>query len=208
MPLTFLDYRRQRIDHWDSVARDTDEPRGLGGYYHRRLRDIYRLAIAPGQRVLELGCGRGDLLAALRPSVGVGIDFSREMIFRARRNYPHLKFAVADAHAAPIDQKFDVIVLADLVNDLWDVQAVFERLRRLCTPRTRIVMNFFSRLWEVPMNLARRVGLAEPVLEQNWLAVEDVTDLLSLAGLEPVHKWEEILWPVRTPGVDALFNRS
>src|SRR5439155_4155216 len=101
----------------------------------------------------------------------------------------------------------DVIVLADLVNDLWDVQAVFERLRRLCTPRTRIVMNFFSRLWEVPMNLARRVGLAEPVLEQNWLAVEDVTDLLSLAGLEPVHKWEEILWPVRTPGVDALFNR-
>ena len=207
MPLTALDYRGQRIAHWDRVARDTDEPKGLGGYYHRRLRQIYRNAIAPGQRVLELGCGRGELLAALRPSYGVGIDFSREMIFRARRSSPDLKFIEADAHAPPLEENFDVIVLADLVNDLWDVQAAFERLRPLCTPRTRIVMNFFSRVWELPMNMARRMRLAEPVLEQNWLAVEDVTDLLNLAGLEPVHTWQEILWPVRTPGVDALFNR-
>jgi SAM-dependent methyltransferase len=207
MPLTALDYRRQRVTHWDQIARDTDQPKGVGGYYHRRLRQIYRNAIAPGQRVLELGCGRGDLLAALRPSYGVGIDFSREMIFRAQRSHPHLRFIEADGHAPPLEEKFDVIVLADLVNDLWDVQAVFEALRPLCTPRTRIVMNFFSRVWELPMNMARRVGLAEPVLEQNWLAAADVIDLLHLSGLEPVHKWEEILWPVRTPGVDAVFNR-
>ena len=207
MPLTALDYRRQRIDHWDKVARDTDEPKGVGGYYHRRLRQIYRSAIAPGQRVLELGCGRGELLAALRPSYGVGIDFSREMIFRAQRSFPQLKFIDADVHAPPIDEKFDVIVLADLVNDLWDVQAVFESIRPLCTPRTRVVMNFFSRLWELPMNIARRIGLAEPVLRQNWLAREDVTDLLRLAGLEAIHTWQEILWPVRTPVVDAIGNR-
>ena len=121
MPLTALDYRRQRIDHWDKVARETDEPKGLGGYYHGRLRQIYRNAIAPGQRVLELGCGRGELLAALKPSYGVGIDFSRDMIFRAQRSFGHLKFIEADVHALPIEEKFDVIVLADLVNDLWDV---------------------------------------------------------------------------------------
>ena len=36
MPLSALDYRRQRVAHWDVVARDTDEPKGLGGYYLAR----------------------------------------------------------------------------------------------------------------------------------------------------------------------------
>jgi SAM-dependent methyltransferase len=207
MPLTSDDYRRQRIEHWDAVARRGDTARGMGGYYHARLRQIYRNAIAPGQRVLELGCGRGDLLAAVEPTYGVGVDFSREMIVRAGQRHPQLHFVEGDAHALPLDEKFDVIVMADLVNDVWDVQGAFEQLRRVCTPRTRIVMNFFSRLWEAPLNLARRMGLAEPVMEQNWLAAQDVFDLLHLAGLEQIHKWEEILWPVRTPGVDVLCNR-
>ena len=40
--------------------------------------------IPPGKRVLELGCGRGDLLAALEPSYGVGVDFSARTIAKAR----------------------------------------------------------------------------------------------------------------------------
>ena len=152
--------------------------------------------------MLELGCGQGDLLAALKPSFGVGVDFSPEMIERARKRHadPNLKFILADAHAPPLEEKFDVILLADLVNDLWDVQAVFENLRPLCTPRTRVVMNFFSRLWEMPMRIARHMRLAEPVMEQNWLAVEDVSDLLHLAGLEAIHHWEEILYPLAHAG--------
>ena len=65
-----------------------------------------------------MGCGHGDLLAALKPSVGVGIDFSAEMISRAQKRHPELRFIVAEAHSPPIDETFDVIVLADLVNDL------------------------------------------------------------------------------------------
>ena len=207
MPSTSRDYQRQHIEHWDAVARSVDAERGWGRYYHGRLKRIYRHVVAPGLRVLELGCGRGALLAGLEPSFGVGVDFSHEMLARAKRKHPHLHFVLADAHALPIEGTFDVIVLADLVNDLWDVQAVLEAIRPLCTPRTRIVLNFFSKLWELPLRAARRLGLAEPLLEQNWLAVEDVMNLLRLAGFEPVRKWEEILWPVRTWGVDALSNR-
>ena len=207
MPSTFWDYQRQRIEHWEAVARRFDAERGWGRHYHARLRRIYRHVIAPGQRVLELGCGRGELLAALEPSFGVGVDFSHEMLVRARQKHPQLHFVQADVHALPIAGTFDVIVLADLVNDLWDVQAVLEAIRPHCTPRTRVVFNFFSKLWELPLRAARRLGLAEPLLEQNWLAVEDVMNLLRLAGLEPVRKWEEILCPVRTWGVDSLFNR-
>src|SRR5882724_4090465 len=74
-----LSYQAARTAHWDKVARWMDSHRGLGGAYQRRLAEIYGFFVPTGSRVLEIGCARGDLLAALRPSYGLGIDFSSEM---------------------------------------------------------------------------------------------------------------------------------
>ena len=115
-------YQQARIGHWDNIARRSETWHGWGGYYHRRLAEVYRFWVAPGQRVLELGCAQGDLLAALQPSNGVGIDFSAEMIHRARQRHPALRFIQADAHDFELDETFDVIILSDLLNDAWDVQ--------------------------------------------------------------------------------------
>jgi SAM-dependent methyltransferase len=201
-----VDYRRARTAHWDELARRS-EPRLPGNYYHDRLAEIYSHVISPGQRVLEIGCGEGDLLAAMKPAAGVGVDFSSEMIARARKKYPDLKFVLADAHELALDEQFDVIILSDLVNDLWDVQAVLEKVRPLCHPRTRVVLNAFSKVWEKPLNVARRMGLARPVLDQNWLAVEDMENLLHLAAFERVRNWQEFLFPFRLPLVASLFNK-
>jgi len=141
-------YRREREAHWDAVARRLDTWTSWGGYYQRRLAHIYRLLIPAGARILEVGCGRGDLLAALQPSVGVGIDFSKEMIARAERRHPELRFVVADAHEFKLAETFDAIILSDLVNDVWDVQRVLEQVLSVATPRTRIILNTYSRLWE------------------------------------------------------------
>jgi len=54
-----------------------------------------RFLIPPGKRVLELGCGRGDLLAALKPSYGVGIDFGAETTAKANARHPDLYFVWA-----------------------------------------------------------------------------------------------------------------
>src|SRR5207302_997417 len=75
-----VNYRKARVAHWNEVAREFESWTGWGGYYHRRLTEIYQSYVAPGQSVLEIGCGRGDLLATLKPSLGVGVDFSAEMI--------------------------------------------------------------------------------------------------------------------------------
>src|SRR5215470_10623131 len=77
-------YEQARRLHWNDVARKLQTWTGWGGYYHRRLIQVYRLLVSPGQSVLELGCARGDLLAALKPASGVGVDFSEEMIRSAR----------------------------------------------------------------------------------------------------------------------------
>jgi len=176
-------------------------------YYRERLIEIYRFLIPPGMRVLELGCAQGDLLAALRPSYGLGIDLSGEMVARARKLHPECEFIEADAHAPGIDEKFDYIICSDLLNDVWDVQQVLEQAARLSTPSTRLIVNTYSRVWELPRRIAETLGIARRMLPQNWLATDDIANLLHLADFEVVRSSIEILWPIRTPLVDAFFNR-
>jgi ubiquinone/menaquinone biosynthesis C-methylase UbiE len=142
-----LPFQQSRIVHWDAWARKMDSWTGWGGYYHQRLAEIYRFLVVPGQRVLEIGCGKGDLLAAVEPSSGVGIDFSGEMLRRARQRYADLRFIQTDAHDLDLEENFDVIILSDLLNDLWDVQAVFNKIAPLCHRLTRVIINTYSRLW-------------------------------------------------------------
>src|SRR5262249_45413306 len=104
-------------------------------------------------------------------------------------------------------EKFDVIILSDLLNDLWDVQTVLEWIAKLATPNTRIIINFYSRLWEPALRLTQWLGLAKPNLYQNWLTVEDVSSLLGLADCELIRHWEEILWPSPTWFLTSLCNK-
>ena len=132
-------YRASRVAHWDGVAR-----RSAAGAVTwlaattAALERVYRFLVPPGSRVLELGCGEGDLLAALAPARGVGVDFSPAMIAAARgarHPQPALRRRRRPRPLGARHGPFDVIVLSDLLNDAWDVQALLSGLQRLCHPR-------------------------------------------------------------------------
>jgi len=200
-------YTHNRRLHWDTVARDLGTQQGWGECYHRRLEEIFQHLVLPGQRVMEIGCGCGDLLAALKPSFGVGIDFSGEMVHLAAARHPQLSFVQADAHAPGIRGTFDVIILSDLVNDLWDVQEVFQQLGSLSHAHTKLIINCYSRLWELPLAITERFGLARPTLYQNWLTVQDITHLLRLTDFGVIRHSSEILFPLAVPGLEQICNR-
>jgi len=143
----------------------------------------------------------------LDPKVGVGVDFSVEAVVLAAKRYPNLRFIEANVENFASDEKFDYIILSDLVNDLWDVQKVFENLHQFCLPETRIIINTYSHLWGGARKLAEWLGLVAPLPPQNWLTIEDLKNLLNLAGFEVIRHCPEILWPIRTPLVDELANR-
>ena len=203
----YKNYQNTRIAHWDQIAKSSDRWAGCGAYYHKRLQDVLQFVVPSGQRIIEIGCGQGDLLASLKPSHGVGVDFSDEMIKRAQVCHPDLNFVQADAHELDQQTKFDFVILSDLVNDLWDVQSVLQNIRSFTTPKSRIIITSYSRLWELPFLVFRKLRLAKPALFQNWLTVEDIAGLLSLADFEVIRHWDEMIWPVRTPFIDALLNR-
>jgi SAM-dependent methyltransferase len=195
-------YRAERIRLWNGYVR---KPASAG--YYRRLAEIYRYLVPAGSRVLELGCGRGDLLAALEPSLGVGIDFAPELLKRAAQSHPHLRFVQGDVGKFSLNTKFDYVILSDLINDLWDVQTAIERLASVCTPATRVIINTYSRLWEQPLRIAARIGVANPTLSQNWLTLADVDNMLALSGFEVVRQWQEVLFPPALPLLAPLCNR-
>src|SRR5512135_257603 len=89
-------YSSERKKHWNSLAERYATVTGARKQYHVRIAAIYGNLIPEGAKVLELGCGCGDLLASLKPSLGVGVDFSLEMIKRAQERYPALTFIEAD----------------------------------------------------------------------------------------------------------------
>lgn len=201
------EYRSLRESHWDSLA-DSFDHGGMSAEYHRRLVTLFRQIIQEGESVLEIGCARGDLLAALNPSRGVGVDFSEGMLRHARKLHGSLEFIHADAHdLGGVSGTFDYIIFSDLIDDLWDVQLFLDQVRKLCTPSTRVVFNFYSHLWSLPLRIAQSFGLATPMLPQNWLTVEDIEGLLHLTGFSPVSHRTEILFPLALPVVSPFCNR-
>jgi 2-polyprenyl-3-methyl-5-hydroxy-6-metoxy-1,4-benzoquinol methylase len=202
----FNEYQKLRRENWDQMAQRNYPT--WGGYYHYRLHEIYKQIIPARSTVLEVGCAKGDLLAALNPLVGVGVDLSIEMIKVASSRYPQFKFIANDIHDINLgDQTFDFIVLSEIINDLWDVQLMLQRLRQYCRPETRLVLNFFSQLWKLPFSLARKIGAATPVLLQNWFTKHDVENLLELSGYQPLQAWGEIVCPLNVPLLAPFANR-
>lgn len=201
------EFTKQRMEHWDAIAQMQDKRYKGGAGYHRRLIEFYQFLVPQGVRVLELGCGQGDLLAALKPAYGVGVDFSREMVSRAKAHHPELVFVQSDVHELNLTEKFDFIILSDLINDLWNVQAIFSRIKPCCHAKTRILINSYSRLWSPVLSVASALKLSKPNLPQNWLTPDDIINLLDLEDFEPLRTWHEILFPLRIPLVEPLFNK-
>jgi len=146
-------------------------------------------------------------LASLKPQNGVGIDFCPSMLTVARMKYPYLKFFLMDAHEIHFKEKFDYIILSDLVNDLWDVQKVLEQVKKLSHSKTRVIINFYSRVWSPILLFSAFLKLSRPVLQQNWLTVADLENLLELAGFSTFHSWKEILFPLPIPLLQPFCDK-
>ena len=207
-----LSPRKQAIrDLNDRLAPERARWRAKNKYFHAENIRYMRFLVPPGLSVLELGCGAGDLLAALEPARGVGVDLSPGMVEAARQSFPRLDFRVGDiedpATLAALEGPFDVILLSETVGDLEDVEATFAGLHALCRPDTRLIVSYHSPLWKPVLRLAIAIGQKMPARPDNWLALEDIENLLMLADFELIRHERRQLLPKRLLGLGSLVNR-
>ena len=167
--------------------------------------------IPKGARVLDLGCGTGSLLASLKPSRGVGVDFSPAMIERARglvsrsriRPRRHRK----SAHLASIEGEFDYVILSDTIGSLEDIEETLRGLHPLCIASTRLVIAYFSPLWEPLIDLGTRLGWRMPQPDVNLISSVDFLNIMDLTEFEPIRMEMRQLAPFDLLGVGRFINR-
>lgn len=201
--------RKQVIrEYFDRAGAEVDRWKARNAYYHADKARYFQYLIEPNRRVLELGCGSGDLLAAVAPARGLGIDLSSTQIELARGKHPALEFAVADAEqldALP-DETFDYVVLSDLAGYLDDIQRCLEGVRRFCDADTRIIVSIYNFAWQPLLLLGETLGLKMPHPEQSWISLDDLRNLLYLADFDVVKSERRLLCPKFVPGLSWLLN--
>jgi 2-polyprenyl-3-methyl-5-hydroxy-6-metoxy-1,4-benzoquinol methylase len=179
-------------------------------FYHESLAQFHRFLIPTGSRVLEVGCGLGDLLAATEPSLGVGIDFSEAVVAIAAARHPEIRFLPLTAEyltPADLPGPFDYIILSDVLGHLEDVQLVLQRLQGFVHDRTRIILTFHNFLWQPVLHLAEKLGQRRPQPPQSWLSMDDVQNLLAITGYETVKQGHRLLMPKGIPLISTVCNR-
>ena len=75
------------------------------------------------------------------------------------------------------NQEFDYILLSDLLCSLWDIQAVLQNVKKLITPRTKIIISAYNYLWEPTLRFGEFLGLKDKQPLQSWLSVKDINNL-------------------------------
>jgi SAM-dependent methyltransferase len=192
---------------FDAFAPDERRWRRRNREYHRLVANIARFLVLRDASVLEVGCGSGDLLAAVEPARGVGIDVSAGMIALARDAHPSLEFHVMAGEQLELGgQTFDYILLSDLVPYVHDLLELFERLRAHSHADTRVIVNSYSAIWRPAFALAELLRLKPKKPVRNWVSPVDLENLLRLAGFERVALSRRILMPKRIPVMSWLLN--
>src|SRR5665213_219 len=199
------------LEQAEKLAYQRDSWASRHRYYYEEEWRYMRFLIPAGKRILDLGCGNGNLLNALQPSEGVGIDFSPAKIGRARSAHPHLNFICDDvenlADAPELAEKFDFIVVSDTIGSLDDCLATFQSLLRFCKPETRIIVSYYSRLWDPLLVLYTKLAAGHRFVRRNWLSNQDITNILQLADFDVIKREWRMLSPFRLFGLGRLFNR-
>lgn len=175
--------------------------------YREILAHYYRHIIPADASILEVGCGKGELLARLPNRDVTGVDLSDKQIQLAKKKVPHGTFYIQAGEVLELPRTFDYIILSDTINQAADVQAIFSALKKQAEPHTRLVINFYNTLWRPLLTLATRLGLRAPQpLGSNWLATDDVKNLLELSDWQIIKIQPRILLPFRCFGLERVAN--
>ncbi len=143
-----------------------------------------------GERILDLGCGPGQLTKKIAESGAqvVGLDASPEMIGQARRNYPELRFALQDASAMQFENEFDAVFSNAALHWMLDPAAVVRAVAKALRPGGRFVLEMGGKgnIQTIVDAIHRVVSRYQPLpaSRQYYPSISEYSGILESHGLE------------------------
>lgn len=125
---------------WNPALYDTSH-----GFVSRYGQEVLSyLHPQPGESILDLGCGTGDLTNEIFLSGAnvTGIDSSAEMIMRARSKFPKIEFQQMDARQLEFDIEFDAIFSNAVLHWIPEKEMVIKGMNLLLRKNGRVVLEF------------------------------------------------------------------
>ncbi|RLD67324.1 MAG: glycosyl transferase [Bacteroidetes bacterium] len=199
--------KEQFLTHFDRLAPVYTKYKKRYAYYWRDITAYINYFLTNDQSILDVGCGTGDTLSKLKGGRKVGIDFSANMIEQAKLQYPQNEFHLMDAEKIKIDEKFDVVILSNVIGYFENIQDILLSLKKVCKPNTRIIITYYNVLWEPFLHFGEWIGIKKKSPRQNWLSVRDIKNLLYLSGFDPYRVSRRILIPLNIPIISYFFNK-
>lgn len=193
--------------YFDKNAEGHIKYRKSKSYYWNSITKYCNFFIHEENSVLEVGCGTGELIANVNGAKKTGIDFSEKMIAQAKTQFPDCAFHVISANDITLTEKFDVIILSNLIGAVDDIQHVFKQLHNVCHERSRIIVSYYNYMWEPMFRFAEFLRLKRKSQHQSWLSRKDITNLLYLAGFDSYKTNRKLLIPFNLPLFAFLFNK-
>ena len=179
--------------------------------FHKEDIKFLKEIIPENSNILELGCGNGHLIDALKPKYGLGIDFSKRLILEANKKYPKINFIEADIENIPLSinksRKFDFVIICDTIGFLEDVEETLIKLHKFFHEGTRLIVSYYSPLWAPLLGLAEFFKLKMPIINSALLTPADISNFLEGAKFETVRVERKILIPFYFLGLERFINR-
>ena len=142
--------KKQFIDNQVSAFSDNDTD-GLGMINkHRIVLDMIREHAQPDSTILDIGCSDGKILFQLEEE-GYHNLYGLDIQERSKQSFvgSKIQYQACDVEREPIpfDNKFDIIVLSDVLEHLFSPQTLLYDLKPLLSPKGKIIFSFPNAGW-------------------------------------------------------------
>ena len=202
---------RSRVQkHFDALAETYDRGKTHAWYYYRVLKSIAAAHVPLGRVVLEVGCGTGDLLVAVKPKYGVGIDISTRMIELAKDKYraePYVHFKESSLGAYQPEIAFDYVLFFDVIEHLENQKEDLMHLGAIMRSGTTLLASMANPLWEPILMLLEKFHLKMPEGPHHRIPRKEFLALLGASGFSLVHEGRKLLIPAYIPWFSPAINR-
>jgi SAM-dependent methyltransferase len=192
--------------HFDRIAPAYPALKARNRFYHAFLARWCRRMVAEGQKVLDVGCGRGDVLAAVRPREGVGVDLSSAMVACARADHPELTFVAEGIEEFRGDESFDAALCVNTLEYAWDAGEVLRSVHAALRDNGRILITAANPVWSPLFRVASALGMRIPDSRRLFITSRDLMNLLEMHGFEVVYEQMHLAIPKWVPLISTAVN--